>query len=672
MPLIRRRLCPLFLALALLPAPRLSAQGSVWTPLGPFGGTVASLAIHPNNSSIYATNRTGVFRSSDAGSSWQLLPGSPGALNLGLIALDPGRPRTLYVLTSGPTQLFRTSNGGATWRSVSRNIVPEPRSLALEPSPASRLYLGTWGFGILTSTDGGATWKSANQGLTPYAARQVIAVVVPRRPSGTAFAATVDGLYRTTNGGASWAPVKQGAEWGTIRALAVSDSDPRTLYAALASYGIYRSTDGGTSWTRVAVSPEEITFVDSLAVHPRSPRTVYAGSFNQGVFKTTDGGAHWSATSFPPRIRVNAFGIDASPAGKIYVGAAADPDPAGRGIDPGGVLRSADAGATWTRVNQGLGGLDAASAAIDPGNPDVLVAATSNLGLFRTGNQGVRWSRTSAGLPPIQYLGVQISRVLAPEPGVFYAVDPDTSELWRSTDGGLAWNPLPGPPGGIDRLRGDPLVPGMLYAMTSQGLQRSADRGVTWAPLGGALPVMCFVSDLAVVHPSASQPPVLYVVGARPGADPGGISTPCGTFRHAAVFRSADAGSSWTEADAGLSPGTGKSVAVISPDPRNPRALFVGMGDGADGVWRTADEGASWQPAGLGGLSILVLASAPASGALWAGTSGQIYRSADGGATWQPWGGPRGFDPASFLFDPAGHRTYVAGTSGVWVSGQEP
>jgi photosystem II stability/assembly factor-like uncharacterized protein len=667
---MRRRLCPLFLALALLPAPRLSAQGGAWTPLGPFGGTVASLAIHPNNSSLYATTRTGVFHSSDSGNSWQLLPGSPGASNLGLIALDPGSPKTVYVLTSGPTQLFRSSNGGASWRAVSRYIVPEPRSLALEPSPASRLYLGTWGFGILTSTDGGVTWKSANQGLTPYAARLVSAIVVPRRPSGTAFAATEDGLYRTTDGGSSWAPVKQGPEWAVIGALAVSDSDPKTLYAALASNGIYRSTDGGASWTRVAVTPEDIAFVDSLAVHPRSPQTVYAGTFNQGVLKTTDGGAHWS-TSLPSGIRAKAFAIDASPAGKIYVGAAADPDPAGRGIDPGGVLRSTDAGASWTRVNQGLGGLDAASAAIDPGNPDVLVAATSNLGVFRTRNQGARWSRTTVGLPPIQNLGVQISRVLAPEPGVFYAVDPNTSELWRSLDGGLAWSPLPGPPGGIDLLRADPLRPATLYAQTPQGLQRSADRGVTWAPLGGALPEMCFISDLAVVHPSASRPPVLYVVGARPGDDPGGISTPCGTFRHAAVLRSADAGLSWTPVDTGLSPGTGQSVAVIAADARNSRVLYVGLGDGADGVWRTADEGATWQPAGLGGLSILVLASAP-SGALWAGASGEVYRSADGGVTWRPWGGPRGFFPVSFLFDPAGHQTCVAGTSGVWVSGREP
>lgn len=667
---LRRPLAAAALAALALLAPPLSAQPPRWAPLGPYGGTVTSLIVHPNDPRVlYAGAGHGILQTTDAGASWHRLDSFPGP---GLVALDTARPRLLYAVTPEyPVRAFKSADGGLHWQAVSRNLPPDliVTAFAAEPSPSSRLYLGTLGGGLWRSADGGVTWQAANRGLASDPSRWITVLAVPRRPSGTVFAGTRDGLYRTVNGGVSWTRPNRGLPAAAVDALAVSGSDPRTVYASLAGAGIYRSADGGASWAAAGV-PAEGKAIDALAVHPRSPRTVYAGSAGGGLFKTADGGTHWTATTLAPTVRVRALALDPTPAAILYVGAAA-PNPNVPGIDPGGVLRSADGGASWTRVNRGIAGLEALAAAIDPGDPEVLVAGMLGTGLFRTANAGARWSRTRGGLPATQNVGVIIPALLAP--GVFYAVAaPATQPLWKSTDGGLTWSPLPGPGGQISLLSADPLAPETFYALASAGLARSADGGASWTVLSGTLPEMCFVADLAVVHPAAPQPPILYLAGARPGADPGGISTPCGTFRHAAVFRSVDGGASWVAADSGLPGEAGKSVAVIAADPEDPRALYVGMGDGADGVWKSVDAGDSWQPAGLGGLAITALAFPPVSGALWAGTPDKVFRSADGGASWQDRGGARGLFPRSLLFDPLNRRVYAAGGGGVWVSEQEP
>lgn len=681
MPPIRLRLCPflMVLALALPPASRLAAQPYTWTPIGPFGGTIGSLAIHPNNPQvIYAGAESGVFRSTDAGSSWHLLPGSPGfpgSPGPDLVALDTARPKVLYAvgyLPSAPgIRVFRSADGGSSWKAVSRNLPDSfyPQALVVEPSPASRLYVSTFGRGILRSTDGGVTWNEANHGLPPSL---FISRLVASRLSGTVFAGSRYGLYRTVNGGASWSRLSRGLPDTEVVALAVSASNPKTLYASFGYLsGIYRSTDGGDSWTPTSLSSPEPAFIDSLAVHPRSPRTVYAGSSTGGAFKSTDGGAHWTATVLPPRIRVRTLVIAPTPAATLYVGAAA-PDPVNKGADPGGVLRSADGGANWVRANQGITGLDAISAAIDPGHPNVLVAALPGPGVFRTLDRGARWTRTGFGLPAPQNSGVRVSTVLATAPGVFYALEPVLFEshlLRKSTDGGLTWNLLPDL-GYIYSLRVDPLDTETLYALTLEGLARSVDGGASWSVLSDSLPRTCEFSELAVVHPSVPQPVIFWAVGSRLIDLPDG-STSC----QAAAFRSLDLGASWVAMDAGLPDEPGKTVASIAVDPKDPQTLYAGMREGAEGVWKSTDGGSSWHPAGLGGSSVTQLVFAPAPGVLWAATPDRVFRSADGGATWEDRSGNRSGQlryPPVILLDPTQERVYLAGTGGVWASSQEP
>src|SRR5689334_891144 len=94
-------------ALLLVPG-LLPAQGEPrWTPLGPWGGSLYSIEIHPTNPRVlYASGAlAGVIRSTDGGSSWKLLPGSP--FRPGFVALDPSRPSTVYSAQEFGSQLYK-------------------------------------------------------------------------------------------------------------------------------------------------------------------------------------------------------------------------------------------------------------------------------------------------------------------------------------------------------------------------------------------------------------------------------------------------------------------------------------------------------------------------------------------------------------------------------------
>lgn len=655
----------LFFALLLAPG-LLAAQGNpAWQPLGPWGGSITSIAIDPIHPQVlYAGGvLTGVVKSTDGGASWRLLPGSPPFPSF--VALDPSRPATVYASQQSARQISKSTDGGAHWRRINAGLPVDLdiSGLAVDPARPSRLYLGSARRGVWRSVDGGASWQQASRGLPAGGNIQVLSLAIPRRPAGTAFINTTPyGLFRTRDAGASWKPAGNGLSAASqVFALAIAPADPRTVYASFANR-VYRSENGGDSWAPAGQPPGGPTLI-TLAVHPRSPRTIYGGTANSGIFKSTDGGRSWELTGAPTDVATIALALDSTRRGTVYAGLAL------QGQYPGGVLRSADGGDTWQRRNRGLPGLTANSVAVDPADPDTLATALETGGLFRSvpsDGGGVRFVRTGAGFPAVPGFTVLIGGALAAGPGTFYAVEFSQRRLWRSTDSGLTWRPLPGPEGQVFFLRADPLDPDTLYAMTQTGLaerriyrgHRGGDGGLSWTALAPP-PPNCGLSGLAV---APSAPAVLYLAGSS--------SSSCNDTR-SALFRSSDGGASWTDVSAGL---PGELVLAVTVDPQDSRVVYTGIIsnlEGVDqGVWKSTDSGATWKPSGLQGSPIRALAASPVPGVLWASVpEGFVYRSDDAGATWQDQSGGQVLrDVVDFAFDPADpERVYIAGFGGVWV-----
>src|SRR5262249_53569279 len=141
--------------------------------------------------------------------------------------------------------------------------------------------------------DGGANWKLACNGLANGVVWSL--VLVAGSPS-TLFAATYDGIFRSTDGGSSWTPVSSGLRSRFVVSLAV-DPNSGTLFAGTAA-GIFKSADGGAHWGSVGHGLTN-QFVSVLAMHPQSPGILYAGT-NGGVFKTADGAKTWQQVRLVP------------------------------------------------------------------------------------------------------------------------------------------------------------------------------------------------------------------------------------------------------------------------------------------------------------------------------------------------------------------------------------
>jgi photosystem II stability/assembly factor-like uncharacterized protein len=641
-------------ALVLLLAVPLAATPR-WTPLGPFGGAALALTVDPTNARVvYATTGlSGAFKSIDGGASWTPLQVDDTSAN---VAVDPVHPGTIYVAqSSGP--VLKSTDGGAHWTVAARNAanaVFSASKIAVDPARPSRLYAAVFG-GVRSSLDGGATWRPTSRLPTP-GVFSVTALAVAPSPAGTVFAGTpVYGLFKSEDGASSWKPVRDGLPSGSVEALAISPSDPRTVYVSIGSR-LFRSADGGASWQEVA-KPAEARLISSLAVSPGLPDTVWAvDGLNGLAFRSTDGGAHWTQIGPPGPWALNVTVAPTSPS-TVYLGTRP------HGLDEGGVFASADGGTTWERRNRGLAALQVRTFAVDPANPDVLWAGVPDQGLFRSGDGGGSWERRSPEAPTPDGFPTRTVAVDPSAPSTVYFLAPPW--LWRTSDGGSSWTQLRGPgspPPSVEILWVDPADPSKLWgaegtALGAAGgtLLQSPDRGATWVRLSTPSPG-CQIFDLAF---APSSPSTIYLAATKPGQL--GCSTP-----KAALFRSTDGGASWTQPNLRLNLPLAHRIAV---DPVDLRLVYLATDSG---VWKSADGGKTWARAGakLARRTITAVAASPLARVVWASVEpGQIFRSRNGGATWQDWTDSlQTYGINGLTIDPAApHRVYAFTGSGVWV-----
>jgi photosystem II stability/assembly factor-like uncharacterized protein len=377
------------------------------------------------------------------------------------------------------------------------------RALAIDPQNTSILYAGTTD-GVFKSTDAGASWSAANFGLrTSY----VPAVAIDPQSSNTIYVSLDAGIYKSTDGAASWRAANSGMRAVAIRSLAVDSDNPGAIYAN-SDRGIIKTTDGGTSWN-------EVNSMYLVAVDPQKPATLYAigraGPDGQlGLSKSTDGGAAWRpANAGLPEASchgLSSLAFDLQRRSTVYAAVSSGGCNETRG---GGVWKSLDGGESWAKLDSKPSGGGVHGLAVDPHSPDTLYAWNGK-GLFKSTDGGASWDQLRAGF-------VNSVKIDTLNPSTLYAVLNDESivfvtgdkpGLYKSTDGGASWNALnSGLPTvslnflRIDEITGlviDPRRTATLYAATgANGVYRSTDGGGTWMPVNSALTSLS-VSGLAI------------------------------------------------------------------------------------------------------------------------------------------------------------------------------
>jgi hypothetical protein len=336
-------------------APRLEAGTNSWSPIGPSGTTVTSLAV------------------------------------------SPASPSTIVAGTT--TGYSVTRNGGATWSAVSTGY--ETTVIAFDPSNALVVYAGTGG-ALARSADGGATY-------VPVLLESTSCLAIDPSSSATLYAGTMDHIYKSTDSGLTWSPVYTGPGHSFVNALAVDPGDSRVVWAAMTFGGVMKSTNGGTTWTTVSGSvpmgPAPSSVV-AIAVHPTHSNTVLMlGS--DGVYRTTDGGTNWSQVTHLYSWNGDLVADRAAP-GTFY---ASGSDGVAFSADGGATWNHLDSGLTNTdvqalaidpadhsRIYAGTAGAGAFSMTVDSdGAPTLRVTSPNGGEVWQAGStQTITWAASGS------------------------------------------------------------------------------------------------------------------------------------------------------------------------------------------------------------------------------------------------------------------------------------
>jgi photosystem II stability/assembly factor-like uncharacterized protein len=483
------------------------------------------------------------------------------------------------------------------------------------------LLAGTEGEGLWRSDDGGGSWVTVPLPRSSGAAASGTTVYRIAPVGGGAFLATDDGVWRYADGQARRAGLR-GAIVYALLAL-----DVTRLLAGTRGDGALLSDDGGRSWTRTGGLPDPVVHVlvaDGQGI-------VHAGT-GLGVASSPDRGANWTPTG-RAIAHHRIFSLTASPDAGVLAGSydgvwvlrpgAPDWEPLDVGLraddaltllaEPGGRVytatsaggrRSDDCGRTWAVLGPGVG--DETTYAITRLATGRLLAGT-NRGIAASDDDGRSWRARAAGLP-----GERVYRIVEVEPGLVLAGTLGGG-LWIGDGEPVSWRRAAGVthPSVFDvrRTRRGDLLAGtgvVENGEKSGGIFRSIDRTRTWQP--------------------AECPPITVyrVVEAADGTLYAGA-------QRSRILRSADGGRTWAflPDTTGLTDAKLFALAIDSVD-----RLYLGAGNR---LLRSTDGGAAWEAIddGLDGASVFDVATLDG-GDLLAATAWGVYRSGDDGLSWQP------------------------------------
>ncbi len=360
-------------------------------------------------------------------------------------------------------------------------------------------------------------------------------------------------------------------------------------------------------WTSIGPRPVKTPYrystvsgrVTSVVVDPRNNGVVYLGGAQGGVWKSVDGGANWTPlTDNQPSLAIGALALDPSDPNTIYAGTGEENFYYDT-MYGAGILKSSNAGATWTQLPTGpfvarnftpparIGQI-----AIHPSNGKILLAAVdrfnraTDAGVYRSADGGVTWTLVLRGAEA-------------------------TDVTFDPHDGGIAYA-------------------GLAFTAGAAGIYKSTDAGVTWAHLTGADPNTLPTAGIGTVTLAISRSSSSTLYAALQNTATNGLL---------GLYKTVDAGATWTQ----LSNTPNYCLPQCAGDravgvhPTNPDVVFVGgvWPGGAGPVYRSLDGGLTWQSTSAGPnregfhSDIHSFAFTPDGGKLYVGNDGGISVTSD-------------------------------------------
>lgn len=310
-----------------------------------------------------------------------------------------------------------------------------------------------------------------------------------------------------------WRSIGPANMGGRVADIAGIPGDPATYYVVPANGGIYKTTNGGATFVSL-FDKQQIASVGAIAIAPSDPNVVWAGTgegdprnstgFGDGVYRSTDAGATWTHLGLTDTERIKRIRVDPKDPDTAYVCALGH---AWGANEERGLFKTRDGGKTWSKILYKDKDTGCSDVDIDPGNPRILYAGLytfrrrpwrfdsggGETALYKTIDGGATWKKLGEGLPkgPMDRIGIAVARS---NPEIVYMVTEakgeDGGELFRSEDRGETWKMVNNDPNINFRpfyysdIRVDPNDPSRVFSL-SGSLNLSKDGGKTFERIAG-------------------------------------------------------------------------------------------------------------------------------------------------------------------------------------------
>jgi hypothetical protein len=504
---------------------------------------------------------------------------------------------------------------------------------------------------------GPQTWNRTS-GWNPGTGRISAMAIHPSNESIIYVGSPGGGIWKTTNGGTTWAPLIDNANssWMSVMALTIDPNNQNVIYAALSgSAGIIKSINGGATWAQIATFSTSINR-SKILIHPSNSNVVFVTTGN-GIWRSTNAGTSWTQV-----LTASTEDIEFKPndANVMYASGST-------------VWRSGDNGLSWTQITaaQGITSTGRTLVGVTPSNPDYVYVSqasgssfgrmykstdagltfiTTVVGNAATGTNyfGYETSGTGTGGQATYDMGLDVSPVNASEVYIAGII------CWKSTNEGVSFFPQTAwsLPNGVGYNHAD--VHGLfwvnttLYSISDGGIYKSINAGDDWTDLSAGLGIRQFYRftnsqiDANVISGGAQDNGTVARQSAGNwvdwlGADgmeslvsPTNPLKLWGTSQNGSLYRSLNGGNSYS----GLPrPSAGDWVTPLWIHPTNENILYGGW----TGVYKSVDGGASWLPISSGIITTLVTDLAVAesnTNYIYASRGSTLYVTTDDGATW--------------------------------------
>jgi photosystem II stability/assembly factor-like uncharacterized protein len=632
-----------------------------WEQIGPhnIGGRTLDVEFNPQNpNTIFAGAASGgLWRSYTAGVgalAWERIETGYPVLGVSSIAISPIDSNTIYIGT-GEVYNYQLALGGEVIRTTR----------------------GSYGIGILKTTDYGQTWEKSLDWSYDQQRGVNDVEIDPNNPS-IVWAATTEGIFKSTDAGTSWNNVHQVIMGFDVAINPVNSNIVFVTHGNFGSsgHGIYRTTDGGNTWTKLVNGlPASFNGKAILSIYKNNPNIIYASIGNGSssgagtwLCKSTNGGNSWTIVNTTDYATYQGWyshwvGVSPVDSSLVLTG----------GID---IFKSTNGGneliqkTYWYNWDFGItppGGpegppdyvhADQHSITFHPTNPNVIYFGTDG-GVFRTTDKGETFSGCNGGYQSTQFYNGFSSSYNLPDlaiggmqdnataiylgtvawyraiggDGCQTGIDPNNDNILygtyqylnilKSTDGGLNWFGI-GPAGRDNPAFVAPFVicrsnPNVIYA-GSRKFHKSTNGGNTWTiGNGGAL---LDGNQILSIGVSSTSTDTIYV-GTAP------VSS------RAKIFRSTDGGNTFINITDSLPDRYPDDIAV---DPNDSKIVYVVFsGFGTSHLFKSTDAGNSWIDIGSSLPDVpssAIVIDPNNSNILYFGNDLGVYLSTDAGQSW--------------------------------------